>query len=174
MDLGRIDIQYIQNVTDSLLKKIICIPDGNGGQISFQLFKRCRISIDDNGERYVEIDAHDESLPLMFDFKYKYFNYHIWNAIRLKSTNQIRMYEILKQYPGIRYRILSVEDLKRMLGIEKDEYPRFGDFKNCVINVCQRALEENTDIKFTYEPHGKKGPGGKILALKFIIQQNEG
>jgi plasmid replication initiation protein len=173
MDLGRVNTKYIQNVTDNLLKKIVRVPDDNGGQKSFQLFKECTISIDDNGKWYVEIDAHDKALPLMFDFKNKYFSYHLWNALRLKSPNQLRMYEILKQYQKVGHRILSVEDLKGMLGIEKDEYPYFSDFKKRVLNACQQALEENTDIKFTYEPHGKKGPTGKILTLKFNIKQNE-
>jgi hypothetical protein len=33
---------------------------------------------------------------------------------------------------------------------------------------------QNTDIAFTYEPYGKKGKGGKIIQLKFLIKKNEG
>jgi len=82
------------------------------------------------------------------------------------------MYEILKQYERIGYRILSVDELKRLLNIGKEEYSRFGGLKTYVICVCQKALAKYTDIKFTYEPHGKRGQGGKILELKFIIEKN--
>ena len=173
MELGRIDINYMKSVTNNLLCKVVNVPLESGGYTAFQLFKECTVSADENNEWYVEIDAHDKALPLMFEFKSKYFSYRLWNALRLRSTNQLRMYEILKQYENIGWRILSVEDLKGLLGIEKNEYPRFGDFKNYVLDACQQALAEHTDIRFTYEPYGKKGGGGKILSLKFIIVKNE-
>jgi hypothetical protein len=83
------------------------------------------------------------------------------------------MYEILKQREYKGHRELSVKDLKEMLGMDENEYPRFNDFKTYVIDACQKALEKYTDIKFTYEPIGKKGPGGKIKNLKFEISKNE-
>ena len=164
---------HLTNVTNSLLSKVVNIPNERGGYEGFQLFKECRVDTDENAEWYVEIDAHDKALPLMFEFKNKYFTYQLWNALRLKSSNQLRMYEILKQYQSVGYRILKVEDLKSLLGIAKDEYPRFGNFKTRVLDACQQALAEHTDIKFTYEPHGKRGPGGKVLSLKFNIEKNE-
>jgi len=171
---SRVKIDYMKNVTAHLLRQIVSIRDEtDGGYLQFQIFKRCRVSQDDVDEWYVEIDAHDDALPLMFEFKNKYFTYKLWNALRLKSTNQLRMYEILKQYQTAGYRILKVDDLKELLGIGKNEYSRFNDFKKCVIDICQEALAEHTDIKFTYEPYGKKGLGGKILQLKFIIEKNE-
>ena len=173
MDLGRIDIGYMKRVTNALLCKVVNVPTESGGYVGFQLFKKCKVDADSSGEWYVEIDAHDEALPLMFEYKTKYFKYELWNALRLKSSNQLRMYEILKQYQAAGERVLKVEDLKALLGVGKNEYPRFGDFKNRVLDACQQALSETTDIKFTYEPHGKKGKGGKIIELKFIIEKNE-
>jgi len=170
---SRKKIDYMKNVTDSLLCKVVNVPTERGGYVGFQLFKECKVDSDDSGEWYVEIDAHDKALPLMFEFQNQYFSYRLWNALRLRSTNQLRMYEILKQYENLGFRILSVEDLKSLLGIDKDEYTRFGDFKHRVLDACQQALAEHTDIRYTYEPYGKKGSGGKILRLKFIIVRNE-
>jgi plasmid replication initiation protein len=173
MELGRINIDYMKGVTNSLLSKIVNVPTERGGYTGFQLFKQCTVDMDDKSEWYIEIDANDKALPLMFEFKDRYFSYQLWNALRLKSPNQLRMYEILKQYERIGYRILSIEELRNLLGIGKNEYPRFGDFKNRVLDACQQSLQENTDITFTYEPHGKKGKGGKILFLKFTIKKNK-
>lgn len=83
------------------------------------------------------------------------------------------MYEILKQYERIGERIISVEELRELLGINKKDYQRFDNFKTRVLDGCQEALEKYTDIKFTYEPYGKKEAGGKILNLKFTIQHKE-
>jgi len=171
---SRIKIDYMKSVTANLLRQIVSVRDEQtGGYSQFQLFKGCEVNQDDSGEWYVEIDAHDKALPLMFEFKNKYFSYQLWNALRLRSSNQLRMYEILKQYETAGERILSVDDLRSLIGIEKNEYPRFGDFKTYVLSVCQKALAEYTDIKFTYEPHGKKGKGGKVLSLKFTIEKNK-
>lgn len=80
---------------DRILCKIVRIPlDKRGNYTAFQLFKKCTVNIDKTGERYVEIDGHDDALPLMFEFKSKFFTYQLWNALRLKSSNQLRMYEI--------------------------------------------------------------------------------
>ena len=170
---SRLKIDDMKKVTENLLSKIVNVPIERGGYTAFQLFKECEVTTDEKGEWYVEIDAHDKALPLMFEFKSRYFSYKLWNALRLKSSNQLRMYEILKQYEHIGSRVLSIDELKELLGIKKDEYPRFGNFKIWVLDVCQKALKENTDIKFTYEPHGKKGDRGKILFLKFNIEKNE-
>ena len=170
---SHIKIDHVKKVTNSLLCKVVNIPIENGGYEGFQLFKRCKINPDEDGEWYVEIDAHDNALPLMFQFKERYFTYQLWNALRLKSSNQLRMYEILKQYEKTGERVISVKNLKELLGVGVNEYPRYNDFKTHVLDVCQKALENYTDIKYTYEPTGRRGKGGKILNLKFAISKNE-
>lgn len=172
MEIGRTNINHFKFTTDNLLCKIVKIPRNDGGYDSFQLFKKCSVGMY-NGEWYVEINAHDESLPLMFEFKNKYFTYQLWNALRLKSSNQLRMYEILKQYEKVGERILKIDELRELLGIGPKEYLRYNNFKSRVLDSCQKALEENTDIKFTYEPFGRLGSRGKILELKFNICKNE-
>ena len=169
---SRINIEYMKRVTDSLLCKVVNVPEERGGYTAFQLFKKCKVTRDDSGEWYVEIDAHDDALPLMFDFQARFFSYQLWNALRLRSSNQLRMYEILKQYEKIGSRVLGVEELKELLGIGKNEYALFKDLRVRVLDACQQALKESTDIRFNYEPFGKKGKGGKILFLKFTIEKN--
>ena len=173
MEIGRINVDHMKSITNSLLSKVVNVPNDTGGYTGFQLFKQCIVDMDDDDGWYVEIDAHDKALPLMFEFKDRYFSYKLWNALRLKSANQLRMYEILKQYERVGERVLPVVELKNLLGIEPTEYPRYGDFRRWVLDSCQAALAENTDITFTYEPFGKKGRGGKVMQLRFIIKKNE-
>lgn len=175
MGFGRLNISQLKSSTDSLLSKIVHVPNESGyGYTAFQLFKECSLDRDKNEEWYIEIDAHDKALPLMFDFKNRYFKYALWNALRLKSPNQVRMYEILKQYEKIGQREISVIELRELLGIDKKEYSGrtgWSDFKKYVLDSCQQALEENTDISFTYE-RGKVGKGGKWLSIIFYINKN--
>jgi len=174
MELGRINTAYLKTVTNSLLCKVINVMDDDGrGYTGFTLFKKCRVREEEHEEAYVEIDANDEALPLLFKYKNRYFTYELWNALRLRSKNQLRMYEILKQYEKVGERVLYINDLKELLGLKTTDYPRYDNFKRCVLDVCQTALAENTDIQFTYEPTGKRGKGGKIGALKFTITKND-
>lgn len=174
MGFGRLNLNQLKESTDSLLSKIVHVPDEQGGFLSFTLFKRCRVSHDSNREWFVEIDASDDALPLMFDFKNKYFKYALWNALRLKSPNQVRMYEILKQYEGLGKREITVIELRELLGISKTEYADrtgWSNFKKKVLDSCKEALEQTTDICYTYE-RGKVGKGGKWLSIIFYIKKN--
>ena len=176
MGFGKLNLSQIRLSTDSLLCKIVHIPDEKGrGVCSFQLFKECHLFQNEYGEWFMEIDAHDKALPLMFEFKNKFFKYKLWNALRLKSPNQFRMYEILKQYEDLGKRVLSVIELRELLGIDKNEYSGrtgWSNFKKYVLDSCQQALKENTDICYTYE-RGKTGAGGKWLTIIFYIKKNE-
>lgn len=172
MGFGRMNIQQLRTSTNSLLKKVVNIPKKNGGYTGFQLFKECEVDQDDLGDWYVSIDAHDKALPLLFDYKERYFKYELWNALRLKSPNQIRMYEILKQYESLGKRELTVKDLRELLGIAENEYTNWQNFKIRVLESCQKALKETTDICFEYE-RGRTGAGGKWLSIIFTIHKNE-
>ena len=174
MGFGRLNIKQLKASTDSLLCKIVHLWDEDGGYNSFQLFKRCGVFKKDE-QWFVEIDAHDDALPLMFEFKNRYFKYELWNALRLKSPNQVRMYEILKQYEQSGIRELSIQTLRELLGVAPTEYTgRTGwtNFKKYVLDACQQALKECTDICYTYE-RGKTGKGGKWLTIVFHISKNE-
>lgn len=171
MDFGRLNIARIQETVDSLLSKVARVPNEDGGFTSFQLFKECTVSKSEDGQWYMEIDSHDRALPLMFDFKTNYFTYELWNTLKLKSVNQIRMYEILKQYEYLGKREIEIAELRELLGINPEDYPRFHDFKVRVLDNCQKALAESTDITYTYKK-GKTGSGGKWLTIIFQIKKN--
>lgn len=172
MGLGKMNIQSFKNTVDSLLRNIVHIPTPTGGLTAFTLFTECTLEKDENGDWYVEINAHDKALPLMFDFKSHYFTYQLWNALQLKSVNQLRMYELLKQYEHFGKREIAVSELRELLGVPQKEYPRWDNFKIRILDSCQKALAENTDICFTYEK-GKSGAGGKWLSIVFHIKKNE-
>lgn len=174
MEIGTdMNIPHFKLTVRRILQQIVEVPNEHGsGYTAFQLFKEAVVEKDENDEWYVEIDAHDKALPLMFDFKNRYFKYELWNALRLKSPNQVRMYEILKQYEKIGHRELTINDLRELLGISAKEYDRWDNFRRKVLDSCQQALRETTDISYTYE-RGKVGKGGKWLTIIFHIQKNK-
>ena len=171
MELGKVNTQYLRASINSLLCKVVNIPTPSGGMTAFQLFKECTLDLDNNGKWYVEIDANDKALPLMFDFKREYFQYELWNALGLKSANQLRMYEILKQYENLGTREIEISKLRELIGISSKKYKRWDNFKKEVLDTCQQALSAHTDICFTYE-RGQTGRGGSWLTIIFHISKN--
>lgn len=172
MNFGKLNIQQMKDSADSILGKKVFIPLESGGFEGIVLFDKCKVDKDDLGQWFVEISASNAATPFMFDFKERYFKYELWNALRLKSPNQIRMYEILKQYEHLGKREISVKDLRELLGIADNEYPRWNNFKAKVLDSCQKALKETTDICYIYE-RGKSGAGGKWYSIIFTISKNE-
>ena len=99
MEFQSLNLTQLRESFVRFLQQVVSVPnEDRPGFSSFQLFKKCKLFQDELEQWYVEIDAHDDALPLMFEFKDRYFTYQLWNALRLKSANQIRLYEILKQY----------------------------------------------------------------------------
>ena len=175
MELKEFKRKDVIRAINDILTQTVGIPLSDDGEdfSRFQVFKECNVIKDSIGEQIIIIDAHDKALPLMFNLKGHYFKYELWNALRPKSRNQLRMYEILKQYEHVGARIITIEKLKKYLGIKEEEYARYSNFKTWVLDRCQKALTEQTDISFTYESYGKKGYGGKYIQLKFIITKNK-
>ncbi|MDE6425135.1 MAG: replication initiation protein [Ruminococcus sp.] len=172
MGIGRMNIKHFKTAVNGLLCKVVHMPTDKGGLSSFQIFKEVELFKDDSDSWVVEIDAHDKALPLLFNLKKNYFTYELWNALRLKSVNQLRMYELLKQHERLGKLEITVSELREYLFISSDQYSALKDFRIYVINSCQKALSENTDICFTYEK-GKSGNRGKWLTIVFHISKNK-
>lgn len=95
-----------------------------------------------------------------------YFSYELQYFIKLKSSNQVRLYEILKQWEKRGTFDISIAALRELLDIKPKEYPLFSDFRRDVLEVCKKAINELTDITFSYE---LKRTGRKISNIVFDI-----
>lgn len=178
LEFGKLNIKEIDAYINNLFDKKVLIPSDNGGYEQIHLFTKCAFDKDRNGQWYVEFSASEEALPFMFDLSDKFVSYQLCNILRLKSKNQLRMYEILKQWLGkdktCFTKEFQVTELRDLLGMEEKEYSgRTGwvDFKRCVLDVCQETCEKMTDLCYTYE-RGKTGRGGKWISIIFHIKKN--
>lgn len=178
LEFGKLNIKEIDAYINNLFDKKVLIPSDNGGYEQIHLFTKCAFDKDRNGQWFVEFSASEEALPFMFDLNDKFVSYQLCNILRLKSKNQLRMYEILKQWLGkdktCFTKEFQVTELRDLLGMEEKEYSgRTGwvDFKRCVLDVCQETCEKMTDLCYTYE-RGKTGRGGKWISIIFHIKKN--
>lgn len=102
------------------------------------------------GGGYSDITFDPKLKPFLLHLKEKFTTYKLENVMRLKSIYSIRIYELLKQYQGIGKRTIAIDSLRKMLGIELNEYSLYGDFKRKVILVAHHEINEKTDITFEY------------------------
>lgn len=153
----------------NLLKLTALIKTEDGGFVNRNLF--CEFKLyRENEEWMVSLECNPKIAPMIREQKGRFLRYKLYNTIYLKSYNQQRIYELLKQYERIGERVLDLEDLRAYLSIEENEYPVWYDFSSKVLKVAQRALKEHTDICFEYEPIKK---GRKVISVKFYITKNE-
>jgi plasmid replication initiation protein len=168
-DSTTLSIPRLKSIAVSLLKKVVEMDYGNGEFAAFQLFSCFEYRRDKNREWFLEIDAHDKMLPYIFELKRSYVSYPLEHVLALKSSNQIRLYQLLKQYQKLNRRELSLVDLREMLGIEEGAYPRYAIFNRDVLKPCQDMINRVTDIVFQYTT---KRQNRRITAIVFEIQEN--
>ena len=104
----------------------------------------------------------------LLQLKEHFTQYNISNIVYLNS-NAVRLYEVLKRYQYLGECTLEVEKIKFYLGIQ-GRYPKFYEFKRCVLLPGQRDIEKYSDIRFEFLPAKKKGKS--IVSLKFYIYEN--
>ena len=106
--------------------------------------------------------------PYLLQLKENFTAYHLECVVYLKSSYAVRLYELLKQYLNIGSRKFTVDELKELLGIGKDEYSQFGHFKAKVLKVSVNQINANSDINVEYFPIKK---GRKFDSLRFTIEK---
>ncbi|MFZ4773726.1 MAG: replication initiation protein [Terrimicrobiaceae bacterium] len=160
------DYAYLREVTKNLLSRVLTLKKEESTLQTHWL--EAVEYFDSRGA--VALNFNPELKPFLLQLKSNFTKYQLKYAILLKSLFSIRVYELLKQYEKIGYRDFLLEELRQRVGIKKDEYPLYGNFKAKVILVAQKELEAKTDISFKFEEI-KVGRGvGKI---RFYIKSNE-
>ncbi|OUJ67759.1 replication initiation protein [Hymenobacter crusticola] len=91
---------------------------------------------------------------------------------KLKSPYALRIYWLLKEYADFGQRTLSLEQLRFMLDIAENEYPRFSNFKARVLDKAQSELA-GTDMPFTFELERQNQIVQKIKFLIELSGKNE-
>ena len=111
-----------------------------------------------------------ELKPYLLKLKEAFTTYYLKNVLKLRSFYSIRIYELLKQYESVGKRVISIEDLRKILKLEGDKYKKYSDFKRFVIMAAQKELKQKTDIYFDFK---EKKIGRKVVELEFFIYRNK-
>jgi plasmid replication initiation protein len=83
----------------------------------------------------------------------------------------VRIYELLIQFKGSYVKFISVDDLRKILQLEK-EYTAFKDFRIYVLDIAVEQINKHTDMKVKYEL-AKTGRKYTDITFKFVIQKEK-
>lgn len=117
-----------------------------------------------DGEGWIEFEFSSKLEAELLNIKGKFTKYELLTIAKLKSQYAIRIYELLLQYRNYGQREVGLDELKANLGIGKDEYKLFGKFKQSVLDVSHREINEKTDISYTWRP---KKNVRKVVSIVF-------
>lgn len=106
--------------------------------------------------------------PYFLQLSQNFTKYFLKNILELKSFYAIRIYELLKQYEKLKTRVITIEDLKEKLQITEKSYSIYNRFKEKVLLVAEREINEKTDLKVSFE---EIKTVRKITAIKFNIEK---
>jgi plasmid replication initiation protein len=154
---------YLKNACDKLLKRTVTIKTDENNWVKFPWIYRIQYK---NG--VIMINFHHDLEPyLLFCKENKmYTKYLLENIIDMDSKFSIRLYELLKQYKQIGYRLFEINEFKNLLGIPLTKYKKFDNLRRKVLHVSLNEINGLTDINISIEEIKE---GRKITKLKYII-----
>ncbi len=160
--------KVLNEATDRLMQRIIKIETlDESNKRTFKKFAFISFAEYKEGEGYFTIGIDKRLKPYLLMLKEKFTRIPLQYIFPLRSTYAIRLYELLKQYENTGFRVDYLPDLREMLGVEPEEYPRFDNFEKRVLKTAVKEINEKTDIEVSYK---KKRTGRKITHIEFEIK----
>lgn len=131
----------------------------------------CRIITHKYEDKEVKLGLRfSEEISELIAVNKNFLTYKLQNTVGMTSPSAIRIYEILLNKLNKRHSKfqISVEELKKILGFEKNEYAKYSDFKRRVLEVAKKQINTHTDISFKYNEEKYKGKS--VIDLIFISE----
>lgn len=139
-------------------------PNGATRQVVSRWIQRVKYG---ESEGLVNLRFADDVIPLLTDLQARFTQYALSHIVGLTSTYAVRLYEVLMSWRGTgKTPVIEVAEVRRLLGIEPDEYTRMEAFKRRALDVAVKQINEHSDITTSYEQHKK---GRTIAGFSFTF-----
>ena len=155
---------YIVSIAKSLLDRDVHFwyinEKGKEVEVNTKWLSSC-VHVEGSGT--VEMNFDNILKPFLLQLKNRFTLYRLENIIQLSSVFSIRIYELLKQYENAGIVKFSLEDLRRYIGIDDNQYKMYADFKRRVLVLAQNEIKQKCDIFFDFEEIKVGRSIGKLL-----------
>jgi len=151
-----------KKITRKLLEKVVEI------QESGRLLQTHWVSSADyiDGTGMVNLTFDPMLKPYLLQLKGNFTSSKLEMLLSFKSQYTMRMYTLLKQYERLKERELDLQLLRSTLGIGKDQYKRYNDFKKDILESTQKELKAKSDLTFEFD---EIKYGRRVGAIRFRI-----
>jgi plasmid replication initiation protein len=125
-----------------------------------------------DGSGVINSEFHSSLKPYLLQLKSHFTQYDFFQVIDFKSQYSMRLYELLKMEAykaknGQFKRLFEVDELRLLLGVDKDNYALFADLKKWTIQPAIKEISAKTDLTITDVNYGKTGR--KITNVTFMV-----
>jgi len=145
--------QQLREGTEDMMSRVFEIQESRG-LAQIVLFTKVQY-LDGTGSFYMKIN--EEARPYFFDLKNNFTLLELKSVLGCTSKHAKRLYSLACQWRGTGGHTYAIGELKEMLGLkdpkgkEPEQYKQIGQFKDYVLDVAKRQINEHTDIVFDYE-----------------------
>lgn len=161
---GREHYTQLKKIVEDLMSKVVEIPSDNGGWIMTHWVSRAEY-VDGSGR--IQLRFAPDLKPYLLQLKTAFTSYKLSNILSLKSSYSIRLYELMKKWQHLGEWTCSVKNLREKLGVEKDKYPRYGNFNARVLKTAIAELNKKTDLSIEMKEIKK---GRSVEKISFSIK----
>jgi plasmid replication initiation protein len=161
--------EKVQKAANSLVGQKITVRKGKKIEVMSWLSYICY----NEGDGVVFLRFDKALKPYLLQLKSHFTQYDLKNIVSFKGQYSIRLYELLKEdaYKAINgqfKKTLIIEELRLIFGLEKTEYPLFGDLKRWAIDPAINEISTKTDLNIIDVVYGKTGK--KVTSIAFTVK----
>ena len=162
-----------KKITKKLLEKVVEIQEPG------RLLQTHWVSSADyiDGTGIVNLTFDPLLKPYLLKLKGNFTSSKLEMLLSFKSQYTMRMYTLLKQYERLNEREIELQQLREILGISKEQYKLYADFKRTILEPTKKELNIKADLSFEFDEirYGRKVSTirFRIISKKFIERSSE-
>lgn len=147
-------LRRLEKICDGMMSKFVTIRKEDGGFSKLSIFGRIEYKPKDG--LHILLDEQMRPLVLeLFESGFGYTKIAAKQLFCLSSAYAVRLLEIMLQYKGMMRanvitRHIEIVDLRTMLGIRAEQYPRIFDFRKHVLDIPIKDINTATQYVMSY------------------------
>lgn len=104
-----------------------------------------------DGSGMVKLCFDPELRPYLLKLQGNFTSSKLEMLLSFKSQYTMRVYNLLKQYEQLKEREIELELLREILGLSKNLYEEYKDFKKRILIPVQKELKTKSDLYFEFD-----------------------
>jgi plasmid replication initiation protein len=163
----------VEKSAEDLIRRIITIKDGKSWYKTSWLSSAKYV----HGSGIVELRFDKDLKPHLLGLKSYFTQYDLEHTVHFKSLYSVRLFEIMQKEAfkasdqGYFKRSFEYEELREKMGIEKDEYNLFANFKARVIETAQKEINKFSSLNIIQVDYPKTGR--KVTHVVFHVEKKK-